>query len=330
MLLPSYSLTVGNALYDTQCVAIRLRRTCLPAVDRLEVAFPANVDFSGALDDDCSLDIDGGEGSETVFSGKLTRIEHSLRGLTLTMLNDGLTLSRFRPYCSLEGVTTVDVIDTMCSDVNVTSDISIPPLALALYVCEGRRSAAQEISRLASLSGGRVSFSGDGACAVWEAKSGNARIALLFGREITGVHTSAISPDTTVIEVVGEGAGAPSTPDGRIVAGNFAGISSPPSIGNRRVAQPLVRTTSDASSVAEAFTDLRDSRLAPVRFTTWLTPAIAPGVIVELQEMPSYCPLESCCITQAVLTIDARKGAWCDVWAHGEASAGASLLGGLF
>jgi hypothetical protein len=328
MLLPSIALTIGSSLYDTQCSSIRLRRTCLPAVDRLEVMFPRNVDFSGALDDTCSLAIDGGEGSETVFSGKITNIEHSPGGLILTMHNDGFTLSRYRPYCSLEGVTTGDVIAALCSDVNVPSDVSISPLSLALYAGEGRQTAAREIARLAALSGGRVSFSGDGTCTVWDPQSGTGQMALLYGREITDMKTGSISPDPTTIEITGEGAGAPSTSKGRMVATNFSGSASPPSAGTVRIAEPLARTTSDASSVAAAFTNRHTMRLSPVRFRTWLVPALAPGIIVELQEMPEYCPLDECFITQVILSISATGGAWCDVWGHGSAS-GSPSLGGL-
>jgi hypothetical protein len=328
MLAPTYALTIGSSMYDTQCQHIRLRRTCLPATDRLEVLMPRNVDFSASVDDDGSLDIDGGDGSETVFTGKLGRIEQACEGLYLTFYNHGLTLSRFRPYYSLEGVTTADVIQNICSDASVNCDVSIPPVPLAWYAVEGRLTGAQEIARLAALSGGRCCFSGDGTCKAFDPQTGTGRQALLYGREIIGASGGNFSPDPSSVEFVGDGAAAPSSSQGRWVITNFSGGSGSPGAFARRIAQPLVRTSSDAGNAVTAFDNIQASRQTPVQIEIWLVSSIEPGTILEIQEMPDYCPIGSCTVSQVVYTIDAVEGARCRIW--GSSGGSASSPGGLF
>jgi len=76
MLDVALSLTIGNRLYEQHCVAMRLRRTQLSALDRLEILLPVDVTFDADPGEDCSLEIDGGDGSATVFTGQLTLVQH--------------------------------------------------------------------------------------------------------------------------------------------------------------------------------------------------------------------------------------------------------------
>jgi hypothetical protein len=149
MLRPKISLTVGNKLYDQHTLALRLRRTQLPALDRLEVALPAAVQFDAAAGDDCSLEIDGGDGAATVFTGTLTKIRRAFTGLCLTAHNGGLALARYRPAASYEQLNAGEIIDNFCGDVSVSVAKRVDGPALALYVADGRASAAEEIARLA-------------------------------------------------------------------------------------------------------------------------------------------------------------------------------------
>ena len=62
MLNPGIVLTLGDRLYDKHCAAMRLRRTQLPSLDRLELLLPASMTFEAAPGDDCRMEMDGGDG----------------------------------------------------------------------------------------------------------------------------------------------------------------------------------------------------------------------------------------------------------------------------
>src|SRR5687767_4380170 len=105
MLVPHAALTLGNSLYEEQIAALRIRRTRLPALDRLEVLMPIGVTFEGELGDDVWLDLDGGDeagegGVATVFTGTLTGLSRRADGLRLTAHDGGLPLARYRPVAA--------------------------------------------------------------------------------------------------------------------------------------------------------------------------------------------------------------------------------------
>ena len=61
MLVPVAALTIGERLYNEQIVALRLRRTRAPGLDRLEVALPAATRFEASPGDPCALVLNGGD-----------------------------------------------------------------------------------------------------------------------------------------------------------------------------------------------------------------------------------------------------------------------------
>src|SRR5438045_4169306 len=91
------SLTVGNLRSDTHGAAVVVRRGLLPIVDRLEYRLPRSVRLEAAPGDDLSLDLDGGEGAETVFTGTVSGVGHDLVGASILGHNGGAALAAFRP-----------------------------------------------------------------------------------------------------------------------------------------------------------------------------------------------------------------------------------------
>lgn len=327
------SLTVGSRLYDQHCIAMRLRRSQLAALDRLEILLPASVTFDAEPGEACSLEIDGGEGAATVFTGQLTQVQRALSGLRLEAHNGGLALARYRPTFALEQVTIGGVIDRLCSDVEVDLTANIDGATLALYAAEGRATAAQEVARLALLAGAAAGFDGDGTLHVTAEGGPGGELALRYGREVLAGHVGSNLADQSSITVVGEGAGEPTAPEGRWIITDFLrGGGTEAGSGARRIARPELGTTDDTELAAAALSQRRAAGEAQVRLRTWLHPALQPGMRLEFADMPAELPLQECRIRQVVSTLAPARGAVTEVWASGQvgsASDFGDLLGAI-
>jgi hypothetical protein len=330
MLRLKIALTLGNKLYDQQTVGFRLRRSQLPVLDRLEVFLPAAVQFDASPGEDCSLDVDGGDGEATVFTGKLTGIRRTLTGLILTAHNGGLQLARYRPAGSFETMTAGQVIDSLCGDADVTVAKRVDGPMLALYATDGRTSAAEEIAKLALDAGAAAAFSGDGELHVTEEGGPAGEMALRYGRELMSVESGQMFDRYPAITVSGEGGGDPSSPEGRWVIADFSSGSAPAAgVSDRIIAAPEIRTTDDAGTAAAALTQRRNMALSPVKLCLWMNPKIEPGMRLELAEMPAALPLSECRVTQLVSTFLPGGPMTTEVWATGQTANASSLLGDL-
>lgn len=330
MLRLRIALTVGSKLYDQQTIAFRLRRTQLPALDRLEMLLPAAVQFDASPGEDCSLEVDGGDGAATVFTGRLTQIRRSFTGLSLTAHNGGLQLARYRPAASFEKMTVGQVIDSLCDDAAVTVARRVDGPTLALYVTDGRATAAEEVARLALDAGALGAFSGAGELYVTEEGGPAGEMALRFGRELVSVDSSAMLDTYPALTVVGEGGGSPTSPEGRWVIADFTSGSAPtPGPADRIVPVPEVRTTDDARTAAAALRQRQSVALSPVKLRLWINPKIEPGMRLELSEMPDSLPLGECRVSQLVSTCVPGGPMMTEVWASGQTAGASDLLGSL-
>lgn len=330
MLAVGVALTVGSRRYDQHCAALRLRRARLPALDRLEMLLPAGVTFDAAAGEDVSLELDGGDGAATVFTGRLSEVRRGLDGLRLTAHNGGLALARYRPTLALEQSTAGEVIASLCGDAGVDLGEHADGPALALYAADGRSTALQEIARLALLAGAGAGFDGDGRLHVTEDGGPGGERAMRYGRELLEVELGQGLEDEAGLTVVGEGGGKPSSPEGRWVIADFlrgGGAEAGPEA--RRLARPEIRTPEDAGLAAAALTQRRAAAAAPVRLVTWLDPHLEPGMRLELADMPPEVPLGECRVRQLVSTVSPAGGAVSEVWASGQVAGPSSLLGDL-
>lgn len=323
------SLTAGDRLYEKHCVAMRLRRTRLQALDRLEILLPAGVTFEAEPGEECSLDMDGGDGPATVFTGQITGVQRSLSGLRIEGHNGGMALARYRPSVTFEKQTIGEIIESLCSDAGVDLADNIAGAALALYVADGRASASREIARLALLAGAAGSFDGEGRLHVTEEGGPGGELALRYGRELlTGELGNGLA-DENSITVVGEGADKPSSAQGRWIITDFLhGGGSQAGPGARIISQPELRTTDDAGFAAAALKHRQAAGEAQVRLRTRLHPELQPGMRLEFSDMPDQLPLQECRIRQVVSTLTPSGGATTEVWASGQVG-GASDFGDL-
>src|SRR3954447_4264546 len=70
-LVASASVRLGSSVFGTHAADVTVTLAGLPGVSRFDVSFPASVAVDAGPGDDASLDFDGGEGAETVLTGKV-------------------------------------------------------------------------------------------------------------------------------------------------------------------------------------------------------------------------------------------------------------------
>lgn len=337
MLVPLAALTVGNRLYEEQILAVRLRRTRAPGLDRLEVVLPLATTFDAAPGDDCALTLDGGDadgggGAAEVFTGRMTEVRRRGDALHLTAHNGGLALARYRPVGAFEQIGLDEVIQNFCSDAGVDVAMDVEAPVLALYAADGHGTALQEIARLAGLAGAAASFDGSGTLHVTENGGPDDELALRYGRELLQVEIAEGRQPDDAITIVGEGAGNPQAPEARWLTTDFLAGSAPASgVSARRRRVPELRDSGDTEAAATALAARRSAAARPIRLGTWLMPTLAPGMRLEIADLPDPLALEECRVTQIVSTLARGGRAETQVWATGTPDTGGLLgaLGGL-
>lgn len=324
-------LTLGDLVYDSHVVWLRLRRGLLPIVDRLEIDLPAGATLEAAPGDPASLTLDGGEGEEPVFTGTVGALGRGLAGARVTCLGGAAKLARYRPAFALERVTVGDVVSRLCADTGVpTGSVEAGP-TMTLYAARGHATALEEIPRLARHLGGDAAFDADGNLHLFAA-GGSAPfedLALRYTREILSVDVARAAPDGASRTIVGEGGGDPGSEGARWPVVDFwKGAAPSAGPGALRRAEPELRTQDDARAAGDAWARRQQDADHPLRLRTWLLPKLSPGGRVELHELPDALGIEACRIRQVVHTVHAARGAFTQVWAHedGGAAAGGGLL----
>lgn len=329
MLAVAMQLDLGDARYTAHASRLRLVRARLPDIDRLEVELPANVSLSASPGADVKLALDGGEGEELVFTGTLVRVIGGARVVRLVAGGAGMKLGAARPALALEGVATQRVIEQLCEDAGVETDVVDAGPSLALYLADGRATALQEIARLAGAFGAHARVDGAGRLSAG-ASLGETR-ALRFGREPLELETAAAEPPEVSVTATGPFAASAGEAGARHPVRDFTrGGAAASALAWRRPFAGL-GGVDDARAAAAALSARRSGAWQPFRVRTWLVPAWAPLDKLTLAEAPARAGLDEALVTQVIHGVDGA-GAWTELRGVAAPAAGgirAALGGGL-
>lgn len=326
MLAPAFQLRLGDKIYGPQVAALTLRRTRLPATDRLEARLPAAVAVSAAPGDPVTLQLDGGEGAETVFTGRVALIRRRFEAIEVVARGGGDRLARARPVLALSQVTAGEAIQHLADAASVAVAEVAPGPTLAIYATDGRSTALAEVARLAAFTGASAFLDGEGRLSVPDPARPETPLALRYGREILEAEATEGDDSDPVPVVTGEG-GDPGGDQARWIIADF-NRGSPAQADAPRVALPEIRTHDDAKAAANAIADAVRARARAVRLTTFLIPALAPGKRLTIADMPGGVPIASAVVLQVQHSVAADGMALTRLWGTGF-EAGGGLLGGL-
>jgi hypothetical protein len=327
-LAPALSVTLGSLRYDTHAAAASICLATLPRGNSAEVVLPANLRFEAAAGDKAVVSLDGGEGSQTVLTGKVSSIRREFN-LIRVVASDALDLATYRPSETLNAQDAKSVVNQLASDVSLPAgDVDID-LDLAVYVAHPGRTAAEHIAKLAELSGGLAYLDGDGSLNVKQKPSGPADSALKYGREVISYETrsaTALSPQRFAM---GFGPAGSGDADDALRASVEAipGSASDGGVGVWRVPTPLLRVPSSATTASRALQAIAAGQAERVTAHCFLLPALRPGSVIEVQDLPDGLSKGPWLITRVEHSFGRGSGTT-RFWGE-TASAGSSLLGGL-
>jgi hypothetical protein len=327
-LAPSLSVTLGSLRYDTHAVAAGICLALLPRGNSAEIALPSNVRFEASRGDKAIVSVDGGEGAQTVLTGKVRSIRRDFELIRVTLSDTG-DLAGYRPSATLEGQDAQAVVNKLASDVSVsTGDVDID-LDLAACVAHPGRTAAEHIAELAKLAGGIAYCDGDGSLNVKQRPSGPADSALKYGREVIAYETrlsDALSPQRFAMGFGPAGSGGDDNAL-RPSVDAIPGSAADGGVGVWRVPTPLLRVPSAATTASGALQSMAAAQTERINAHCFLLPALRPGSVIEVQELPDGLSTGPWLITRVQHTFELGSGTTL-FWGE-TASAGSSLAGGL-
>jgi hypothetical protein len=289
LLQPSYALTLGSQLWTEQLLSLRVELFPAPLLDVVTARLPALAEPDAAVGDPALLSLDGGEGESDVISGTIASMRRGFSELTVTVLDGGGTLAAYRPASTFENVTAGTLITSLCADVGVTTgDVEDGPM-LTFYVADPARTALEHVARLAEWSGALARFTPEGELEAIVVNGAEPELALRYGRELLSFDDEELDAPIESFVVAGEaGVGDASAPEALRPTTDFFAGNRPdgPSATAVWRFEPALRTASSAQAASASLQRLYNSGRRRTSMQTTLLPALRPGMVLEIQELP--------------------------------------------
>jgi hypothetical protein len=291
LLSPAYELTLGDQRWTSQAVDVGVSLAAAPLLDRVTVTLPPAAPVDAAPGDPATIALDGGSGDGlvTVLTGTVRAVARGDRAIVVECVDAGAALAAYRPATTFEQTAAASIVRSLCSDVGV----DVGPLdsgpTLAAYVADPSRSALDHIARLAAWSGALASVDGDGTLTTRVVDGSQPDVALRNDREVLHAFQRKVVAAYESYVVAGESAASSTAPPdaARPTSDFFAGDRPDgPGAGSRWAFEPALRTARDAAVAGAARQRAATSTRHRTTLDTWLLPALRPGTVVRLDELP--------------------------------------------
>jgi len=209
-------------------------------------------------------------------------------------------------------------------------------VSLSYYAADPTRTALDHVGRVCGWSGALARVTPEGKLESFVVNAGQAELALKYGRDVLEFERGETLASIEGFVVAGEsGAGSTSAPEALRSTTDFFAGNRPAGPSREQVWrwEPALRTAQAAQRASAALALRYQARRRAGRMKTLLGPALRPGTVVEIQELPEALALGPVWL-ESVRHRLSRDGAGSDVrfYEAGEADPTALLgsLGGLF
>jgi hypothetical protein len=287
-LSPAVTVTLGNLRYTTQVAQVQVELNSLPGVGRFYVTLPDAVEMPAVPGDEVALSLDGGEGEELVLTGTVQQVQRGLWSTTVVGVDGGATLAKFRPAATYERQSAQQIIQALAREVNLSLGTVALEVPLAAYVASQQRSAAEHIAQLAALGGAIACFDADNALNIVSATISQPELALRYGRELLSYSVQTGAELSQEVALIGNGpAGSAAAPNA--LQPSLKSIpDNAPAAGLKAVrrSMALLRSPQVAQSASQAATQQAAQLTQQVTAQTFLLPALRPGTVLEVQDLP--------------------------------------------
>lgn len=327
-LTPAISVTLGNLRYDTQAISASVTLATLPRGGSAEIVFPVGVRFEASAGDKAIVTIDGGEGVETVLTGKVRRVRRTLDAIAVTVGDGASGLAAYRPSATFEGQDAGSIVNKLASDVAVSPGSVDINLELPAYFAGPARTAAEHIAYLSLLAGGIAFSDGDGSLNVKTRPSGPPDLALKYGREVARYEVLNDAPNNPQRFAMGFGpAGSGGAPDA--LRPSTGALPSSAAAGGKdvfRLAAPVLRLAAGSSTASNSLQTIAAAQAKRVVALCFLQAKLRPGAVIEVQSLPDGFESGPWLITRVEHTLGRGMGQT-RFW--GESASVGSSSGGL-
>jgi hypothetical protein len=360
-------VTLGSSRYDAHLGSLTVVLSTLPAPGVCRAVLPYAVEVSAVPGDAASVDltglelasggmaglagaaagaIGGGLGAVAgalggalggggappgrVLTGTIRGVRRGLAGTEVEIADAGADLAAYRPATTFTATTATDVATALIGDAGATAGRVELDLALASYVADQSRTAAEHVARLATLAGGIATVAPDGSVMATPLAD-EADTALRHGREVLAYDARDRAAPAVAYVAVGNGpAGAAAAPNALrpTVDPLPEGVDDP---GKDAVWEPFaaLRTPSAALTASGALQAQADARAGRVRARCVLVPTLRPGNVVEVQDLPAGMPPGPWLVTRVEHRLVPGAGGTTDFDGVRAVASGGGLLGAL-
>jgi hypothetical protein len=292
LLTPAYDIVLGDKRWTEQAVDVTVTLQAAPLLDHARITFPSAAPVDAGPDDPVVISLDGGagDGLVTVLTGKVRAVTRGMQWTIVECTDAGTELANYRPATTFEQASAASVVEALCGDVDVDLGAIDTGPNLNAYVADPSRSALDHVVRLAGWTGALVSIDGDGRLTTRVIDATQPDLALRYGREVVRLDQRKVATPITTYVVAGEaGASSASPPDAARPTSDFFAGDRPegPGAGSRWSYEPAFRTPDDAAVAGAALGRLATSTSHRTTLQAWLLPAIRPGSIVRIDDLPA-------------------------------------------
>jgi hypothetical protein len=290
LLAPAYDLTLATQRWTTQATSVTVELEPVPLLDVVRVALPPAAPVEAQVGDPMVLSLDAGDGAVPVFHGRITRLERRADATLVRGLDAGGQLAALRPSITFETATVGSIVRALCDEVGVGLGQVDDGSTLVYYAADPRRTALDHLGRLAAWCGALASVDGEGRLQLRVVDAAEPEVALRFGRELVAIQQAAVLDPAVADVVAGEsGTGDASAPEALRPTTDFFAGDRPdgPSADHRWTFEPALRTTGAAAVAGAARARAARSTRGAASFDARLLPALRPGTVLEVQDLPS-------------------------------------------
>lgn len=331
VLRQSITARFGNLRYETHVLSLCADLGLLPSVNYVRCLLPPTVRFEAVPGDEAEIALNNGEAEADVLTGEVRSVSRRLGGIEVVAADAGAKLAAARPATTYNAMTAADIARAIASDAGANMGlVAATPEVMSVYVADQGRTAAEHVANLAALSGGLASVGADGNVSVETRPQPPASAALRYGRELCEFHSdqNAASPDVALIGFGPATAGG--DPRAHLASTErIDGGADEPGASLRWKAAPVLRAPAAQRTATQEARATRGAATQGVTAHCWLLPALRPGMLIEVQDLPDGLSGGPWLLTSVMHQVDRHRGGWSRLkGVAGEAGGLLAALGG--
>jgi len=228
--------------------------------------------------------------TDTVFTGQVEEVRHSVQGTTwISAVNGGALLSRTRVNQSYEQQKAGDIVKDLAGRAGVDTDAVEDGADFPFYVVDDRRSAYQHVAALARKSGYLAYFTPEGKLSFVPFTAEQAVQTFTYGEDVLSLHATEAPPVVGAVTTLGEGAAGSQGQEawswlvkGPSSVSSSAGSGDP----ERLVQDASLRSGEAAQGAADSIADAADGGTLIGELLVPGSPAVVVGSAVEIVDAP--------------------------------------------